>query len=67
MGKLSDLLGVPVVGTSEAKGLNELMGMVSKVANKSIMNKPLQIKYPESIEDAIEFCSLLFSKLLAMN
>ena len=55
MGKLSDLLGVPVVGTSarSKKGLNELMGMVSKVANKSIMNKPLQIKYPESIEDAI--------------
>ncbi|NLC44071.1 MAG: ferrous iron transport protein B, partial [Clostridiales bacterium] len=54
--KLSDILGVPVVGTTarSGKGLNELKNMVEKVASGEINPTPRQVSYDEIITSAIE-------------
>jgi len=54
--KLSELLGVPVVGTSarSGKGLEELKEAVEKVACGEIKPAPLKLGYGESLEKAIQ-------------
>ncbi|NMA66624.1 MAG: ferrous iron transporter B, partial [Clostridiaceae bacterium] len=53
---LSNLLGVPVVGTNARKGegLDDLMQSVYEVTVNSFTSKPINIKYDEGIENAIE-------------
>ena len=59
---LSDLLGVPVVGTiaRKKKSLNNLLDTIYKVCNKDIIPSPKKIHYLPIIENKIE---LLNSKL----
>ena len=59
---LSDLLGVPVVGTiaRKKKTLNNLLDTIYKVCNKDIIPSPKKIHYLPIIENKIE---LLNSKL----
>ena len=54
--KLSDLLGVPVVGTAArcGKGLEELMDTVEKVAHGEIKPTPTKIDYDEILEKSIK-------------
>lgn len=54
--KLSDRIGVPVVGTSarSGKGLQELKDTVEKVASGRIVANPFKIHYETVIETAIE-------------
>lgn len=54
-GKLSKLLGVPVIPTNARsnKGLNELMDAVYNVANKRMASNPMQFKYDAVVEEAI--------------
>jgi len=54
--KLSNILGVPVVGTSarSGKGLDELKDIVEKVACGEINPTPTQISYDEILEKAIQ-------------
>ncbi|NLY42558.1 MAG: ferrous iron transport protein B [Clostridiaceae bacterium] len=56
LGKLSNLLGVPVVGTSarNGKGLEELKDVIRKVACGEINPKPIQISYDDILERAIQ-------------
>jgi ferrous iron transport protein B len=53
--KLSDLLGVPVVGTtaSSGEGLNELKDMIEKVACGELNPTPRQVSYDEILINAI--------------
>lgn len=53
--QLSNILGVPVVGTNarDGIGLDELKAAVLKVATGEIKNKPFKVKYDESIEKAV--------------
>lgn len=53
--KLSNLLGVPVVGTSaiNGSGLKSLMNSVYDLTHANITPDPLKIRYEEIIEDAI--------------
>lgn len=53
--KLSDLLGVPVIGTNarSKKGLITLMDSVYDITNKIRVNLPLKITYDDTIEKAI--------------
>ncbi len=53
---LSDLLGVPVVGTDARnnKGLKELMDQVYLLATKSKVNQPLMMQYNEATERRIK-------------
>ena len=53
--KLSDFLGVPVVGTiaQKPKTLKKLMNVVYDVCNKNYKCTPMQISYCPAIEDAI--------------
>jgi len=55
LNKLSDLLGVPVVGTiaRKKKTLDSLMNTVLKVCQKKIKPLPKKIKYSPIIENAI--------------
>lgn len=54
--KLSDLLGVPVVGTCarSGKGLNELKNIIGKVASGEINPTPAQVSYDEILDKAIQ-------------
>jgi len=54
--KLSEYLGVPVIGTiaRKKKTLNELMEIVYKVCKKEIIPNPNKILYPKAIENCIE-------------
>jgi len=54
--KLSNLLGVPVVGTSarSGKGLDELKEVVEKVACGEINPTPKQVSYDEILEKSIQ-------------
>lgn len=54
--ELSLQLGVPVIGTSAAKGegLKELMDAVYKVSFEEINTNPIKIQYEETIEEAID-------------
>lgn len=53
--RLSELLGIPVVGASarSGKGLRELMDAVRRVADGDGVTKPLGVTYGEEIEGAI--------------
>jgi ferrous iron transport protein B len=53
--KLSDILGVPVIPTAARnnKGLDELMDAVYNVGNGIIDTTPIEIKYEDTIEKAI--------------
>lgn len=53
---LSELLGVPVVGTSArcGDGLDELKDLIWKVSSRAISPTPRQITYDEVIEKAIQ-------------
>ncbi|PKM52678.1 MAG: ferrous iron transport protein B [Firmicutes bacterium HGW-Firmicutes-7] len=53
---LSNLLGVPVVGTSarSGKGLVELKDMVERVAYGELKTTPLKINYDKIVEKAIQ-------------
>jgi ferrous iron transport protein B len=53
--RLSELLGVPVIGTSarKGKGLKELMDAVYDMANNVTKSTPLSTKYDDKIEEAI--------------
>ncbi|HBN81179.1 MAG TPA: ferrous iron transporter B, partial [Ruminococcaceae bacterium] len=55
LGRLSQKLGIPVVGTSarSGKGLNRLMDAVKAVTEHPAQEQPLQITYPEEIERAV--------------
>ena len=60
--KLSNLLGVPVIPTSAAKGqgLDNLMDSVYNITVNKIIQMPIKIKYNEIIEKAI---SIIYPKL----
>jgi len=53
--KLSEILGIPVVGTSarNGEGLDELMETVYRVSQNQIKTNPIKIRYNDSIENAI--------------
>jgi len=53
--ELSNILGVPVVGTSAraGKGLNELMEAVYETTNKKVPPSPIKITYDPVIEEAL--------------
>ena len=52
---LSELLGVPVVGTTarDGKGLEKLKDIIAKVALGKVRTTPKKIQYDEIIEKAI--------------
>ncbi|MBU5485811.1 ferrous iron transport protein B [Clostridium sp. MSJ-11] len=54
--ELSNILGIPVVGTSARSGygVDELMEAVYKVSKGEIITNPLKIKYNSFVEDTIE-------------
>lgn len=56
LNKLSDLLGVPVVGTSarSGAGLNQLSDIVYQLSHHEIPTNPVKIRYDEDIEEVIE-------------
>ena len=56
LNKLSDLLGVPVVGTSarSEKGMEELKDTVGKVALGTIKPTPLKVSYDEILGKALQ-------------
>jgi ferrous iron transport protein B len=53
--KLSEVLGIPVVGVSarNGSGLDELMAAVEQMAYRGLAGKPLQIRYDLSIEESV--------------
>lgn len=55
LNKLSELLGVPVVGTSarSGEGLDELKDIIHKVSSNKIITSPASITYNKDIEEAI--------------
>lgn len=65
LNKLSQLLGVPVVGTNarSGKGLNELMDAVYNVALNHVTTKPIKIMYSDEIEKALEIINPEIEKL----
>ncbi len=54
--KLSNLLGLPVVGTSarSGQGLDDLKDMIEKVVKGEIIPRPRQIIYDDILEEAID-------------
>lgn len=67
--KLSNILGVPVVGTSANKGngLKELMKFVYEITNNKKENMPLKILYDNEIEESIEILQKQLKKLKFLN
>ena len=65
--RLSELLGVPVIGTSARsnKGLNSLMDAVYDITNKSKRNLPGKVIYEEAIEAAIAILEPTLKQLLS--
>ena len=55
--KLSDKLGVPVVGTTarKQKTLNKLKDVIEDVCSNKIVPKPNRVKYTPDVEKSIEF------------
>lgn len=53
--KLSDELGIPVVGTTarKKKTLKDLVSTLDKVCKKDIIPTPKIVKYPDNLENAI--------------
>ena len=64
--QLSQLLGVPVVGTSarSGKGLKELMEAVYKVALNQVATKPIKVKYSNKIEKSVQYLDTQISNLV---
>ena len=64
--KLSQLLGVPVVGTSaiNGKGLKSLMNAVYDLTYRSITSEPMKVSYDEMIEDCITQVERVLSPIL---
>lgn len=64
--KLSEILGVPVVGTSarSGEGLKDLMDAVYKVALNKITTSPIKITYSSRIEEAIKTIELKLSDIV---
>lgn len=56
LNRLSELLGVPVIGTSarSGDGLEELMDAVYKVSHNEIILQPIRIQYNSNIEQIIQ-------------
>ncbi|WP_315120399.1 ferrous iron transport protein B [uncultured Clostridium sp.] len=54
--ELSNILGIPVIGTSarSGDGIDELMEAVYKVSMGEIITNPLKVKYNSFVEDTIE-------------
>jgi len=54
--KLSDYLGVPVVGTSarEGKGLDELQEIIKQLSKKEIKTNPIKIEYNDELKNTIK-------------
>jgi ferrous iron transport protein B len=63
---LSDLLGVPVVGTTarKSKTLKKLLDTIVKVCNLEISPKPKLVKYSPIIEDCLLMLSSEVQKIL---
>ncbi len=64
--KLSNLLGVPVVGTiaRKKKTLKKLTEVIDNVATNEIVPKPIKIKYVPVIEDSINMVEELIKEKL---
>lgn len=64
--KLSEKLGVPVIGTSaiKGKGLHNLMDSVYDVAFNKVSLNPLDIQYDEPIEKAISQIELVLKPII---
>lgn len=64
--KLSQLLGVPVIGTSarSGKGLNELMDAVHGITDKEIITHPTKLKYGIFIEQAVQIIEPLVKEVI---
>lgn len=65
--KLSQILGVPVVGTNARKneGLRELKDAVHRVANGCQKTRPMNVSYDEAVEKAIALLQPAVEKLAA--
>lgn len=63
--KLSQNLGVPVVGTvaRQGKGLTELMTATEKVLSSDIT--PVEVKYTQPVEEALSFLTPVISKKIS--
>ena len=66
LNKLSNILGVPVIGTTarNGKGLNKLVGLMARGSVKSHWLDLKPILYPEPIENAIEKLSKTTKELV---
>jgi len=64
--KLSQILGVPVVGTNarDGEGLDSLKDMILKVSIGEITTSPYRIEYDRSIEQAVKLLEEKSSSLL---
>jgi len=64
--KLSKMLGVPVVGTSarSGQGLTDLKEQVELIAAKPNFSQRFKVKYPDSIEQAIEILKSCLEQLI---
>jgi|LSQX01.3.fsa_nt_gb ferrous iron transport protein B len=69
LSKLSELLGVPVVGTSarSGDGLDALMEAVCKVSSGQIETNPVKIHYDKPIEETLERIGASLNKVLSFN
>jgi ferrous iron transport protein B len=68
--KLSDILGIPVVGTNarDGKGLDALISAIYDVAKNGVdSNKVIKIKYNEEIESSIESIKSYFDNKNALK
>lgn len=66
LAKLTDLLGVPVIGTNarDGVGLKELKAAIYKVAVGDTINRPMKIKYTEQTEKAVALLEEPIHKML---
>ncbi len=62
--KLTEELGIPVVGTNarEGVGLEELKATIKAVANGEITPKPMKIKYDDQVEELLEKMEKIIEK-----
>ncbi|WP_334298567.1 ferrous iron transport protein B [Wansuia hejianensis] len=67
--RLSNCLGVPVVGTTalKNKGLDTLMESVHELAYNKVVPKPISIIYDDTIEKAIDIVKSALSPILPHN
>lgn len=66
LNQLSQLLGVPVVGTSarSGNGLKNLMEAVYKVALGQVATKPIKVKYSNEIQKSVQYLNDQISNLV---